>query len=232
MSKKFVFCDLDETLISIKSMFSFNDFWFRHWLDEQGIEADGELDDINAILRSLARGGASREEINRRYYEFFAGRLANDVAACAESWAAHVNATEQDLWLRAGCGEMNRLRALGYEPVLVSGSLIEIVRPLARALDIGHILATNLAQFGGRYTGRIIPPQTIGRGKAVAVEMFLDLHGASAADCAAMGDDRSDIPMLELVGQPIAVAGDPLLVQAAAQRGWRLIESAREPVAA
>jgi HAD superfamily hydrolase (TIGR01490 family) len=232
MSKKFVFCDLDETLISIKSMFSFNDFWFRHWLDEQGIEGHAELDDINAILQSLGRTGASREEINRRYYEFFAGRRAVDVAACAESWFAHVNGTVQGLWLRANCDEMNRLRALGHQPVLVSGSLIEIVRPVARALNIGHILATNLAQHGGSYTGRIIPPQTIGRGKAVAVEMFLELHGGSAADCAAMGDDRSDIPMLELVGHPIAVAGDPLLAQAAAQRGWRLIESAGEPVAA
>ncbi len=47
-----------------------------------------------------------------------------------------------------------------------------------------------------------------------------------------MGDDSSDIPMLELVGQPIAVAGDPLLAQTAEQRGWRRIASAREPVAA
>lgn len=232
MIKKFVFCDLDETLIRIKSMFSFQDFWFHHWLDEQGVEAHAELADINAILQSLGRVGVSREEINRRYYEFFAGRRAVDVAACAESWFAHVNGVVQDLWLQANCAEMKRLRAQGYEPVLVSGSLIEIVRPVARALNITHILATNLAQHGGYYTGRIVPPQTIGRGKAAAVEMFLELHGASAADCAAMGDDRSDLPMLELVGLPIVVPGDPQLTQEALQRGWRCVGFATEAVAA
>ncbi|MBC7859538.1 MAG: HAD family phosphatase [Burkholderiaceae bacterium] len=225
MTKKFVFCDLDETLISMKSMFSFQDYWFQHWTVEQGIDTHGELDDINAILQSLRRRGASREELNRRYYEFFAGRRVSDVAACAERWFAHVSQIGPDLWLHDSCAEMNRLRALGYEPVLVSGSLTEIARPVADALAIRHILATNLMRSGDHYNGRIIAPQTIGQGKARAVASFLDRQQARAADCAAMGDDRSDIPMLELVGDPIAVIGDALLAMEASKRGWRRIES-------
>lgn len=54
---------------------------------------------------------------------------------------------------------------------------------------------------------------------------FLERQQARAADCAAMDDDRSDIPMLELVGGPIAVIGDALLAMEASKRGWRRIES-------
>lgn len=67
--------------------------------------------------------------------------------------------------LLISCAEMNRLRALGYEPVLVSGSLAEIVRPVADALAIRHILATNLMRSGDHYNGRIIAPQTIGQAR-------------------------------------------------------------------
>jgi len=232
MTKKFVFCDLDETLIRIKSMFSFHDFWFRHWLGEAGVQADGELDDINAILQSLSRRGVSREEVNRRYYEFFAGRRAVDVEACAERWFAQVRNNEPDFWLQQSCAEMNRLRALGHEPVLVSGSLIEIVRPIAAALNVDHILATTLTRSGDCFTGRIIPPQTIGLGKAGAVALFLERQQANACDCAAMGDDRSDIPMLELVGDPIAIVGDVLLDHEAGKRGWRRIVLTTLPKAA
>lgn len=232
MNKKFLFCDLDETLISIKSMFSFQDYWFQHWTVEQGIEGHGEFDDITAILQSLRRRGASREELNRRYYEFFAGRRAVDVAACAERWFAHVSQFVPDLWLQDSCAELNRLRALGYQPVLVSGSLTDIVRPVAEALGIEHILATNLMRSGDCYNGRIIAPQTIGLGKARAVTLFLESQQARAEDCAAMGDDRSDIPMLELVGDPIAVVGDAQLAVEAGKRGWRRIECQPVPQAA
>jgi phosphoserine phosphatase len=77
---------------------------------------------------------------------------------------------------------MLRLRTQGYEPVMVSGSLTEILRPIARALDIDPILATTLARSGKRFNGRIIAPQTIGPGKAQAIAAFLERQQADAAD--------------------------------------------------
>ena len=50
--------------------------------------------------------------------------------------------------------------------------------------------------------------------------MFLAQHEVTGTECAAMGDDGSDIPMLESVGHPIAVVGDPVLNAEATRRGW------------
>lgn len=220
--EKFLFCDVDETLIGIKSMLSFHDYWYHHWLPARGLENSEEHGDISAILRALARNGASRNELNLRYYEFFAGRRSADVRACAEQWFAATSG-KPGFWRDACCDELRAMRARGYEPVLVSGSLTDLVQPIARALGVEHVLATRLVSRGEYYTGRIVPPQTIGLGKATAITMFLAQHDASGADCAAMGDDVSDIPMLEAVGHSIAVIGDPELSDEALLRGWRRI---------
>lgn len=220
MTKKFLFCDVDETLISVKSMFSFHEYWFNNWLPTQCDERQREYEDINAIMRALNRHGTTRKELNRRYYEFFAGRSAVEIKACAEEWFTHVSANTPNFWVTESCNEMRHLRAQGYEPVFVSGSLTEILQPIARSLGIEHILATKLTLSREHFNGRIIPPQMVGTGKATSITMFLAQHDVAGAECAAMGDDGSDIPMLESVGHPIAIVGDPVLSAEATRRGW------------
>jgi phosphoserine phosphatase len=60
--------------------------------------------------------------------------------------------------------------------------------------------------------------QTIGQGKARAVEGFWDRVGADARNSFAYGDDISDLPMLEAVGVPIVVAEGRGLEEVAEQR--------------
>jgi phosphoserine phosphatase len=63
----------------------------------------------------------------------------------------------------------------------------------------------------------------IGQGKAEAVRDFLATHGARAEECFAYGDHITDLSMLEAVGHPVAVIGDPKLAQHAQQRRWETL---------
>lgn len=90
-------------------------------------------------------------------------------------------------------------------------------------LGVRHILATRLEVREGRYTGEILPPQTIGAGKAQAVDTFLRARDCSPEWCYAYGDDVSDLPMLEAVGQPTVVSGGRKLKANARTMGWRVI---------
>lgn len=56
------FFDVDETLITVKSMFAF----LRHWLAERGDDG-GEYARITDEIKQLAAAGTPREEINRHY---------------------------------------------------------------------------------------------------------------------------------------------------------------------
>jgi HAD superfamily phosphoserine phosphatase-like hydrolase len=106
---------------------------------------------------------------------------------------------------------------------MVSGSFPAVLTHLARRLGVRHLLATTLEVADGRYTGKILAPQTIGAGKALAIKQFLAGNGGHAEMCHAYGDDLSDLPMLEGVGHPTVVRGDPALEAHAKAMGWRIL---------
>lgn len=225
MKHTYAFFDVDGTLLNTKSMFSFHDYWYRRWNRLNGQAVSEEFEDVTAILRGLAENGAPRELINRRYYEFFAGRPVDTVTACAQAWSRSVLA-DPNLFVTEVVDELDGLRAKGVEPVFVSGSFKEILAPIADHLGVQEVLATSLLHVNGKYTGRFEAPQTIGDGKVAAIAEFLAHRAAEAADCWAFGDDVSDVPMLSAVGHPVAVIGDHALDSVARNRGWRLLHLA------
>lgn len=228
MPHAYAFFDVDGTLLNMKSMFSFHDYWYRRWLPSHSGAVGDEFEDVSAILRALTESGSPRELVNRRYYEFFAGRSVEAVAACAEAWARSVLA-DPGLFIPEVLDELSNLRARSVEPVFVSGSFLEILQPIAEHLGVRQVLATRLLQAGGKYTGRFEAPQTIGTGKAVAITAFLARGTAQAAECWAFGDDASDLPMLEAVGRPVAIIGDPELGAIAQARSWRRLHVGADP---
>jgi len=199
-------------------MFSFQDYWYRAVGDGAGQAA------FLTEMDRLRGENAPWEVLNRRYYAHFAGRSVAAVTACAIAWYDYVERTMPGLYYPAVVAELERHQQAGTEPVFVSGSFQALLAPVAVKLGVGHILATTLEETSdGRYTGVILPPQTIGSGKAEAVRRFLTERGGIAADCYAYGDDISDAPMLDAVGYPTAVLGGRGLQAHAEAKGWRVL---------
>ncbi len=222
MSNAYAFFDVDGTLLRLKSMFSFHDFWYQRWTGLSGSARVEEYEDVTAILRALVESGEPRELINRRYYEYFSGRSVDEVSRCAQAWARTV-VSDPRLFVTEVTDELDALRAKGVEPVFVSGSFIEVLTPIAEHLNVAHVLATRLLHDGKTYTGRFQAPQTIGDGKVLAIAEFLAERSFSPSDCWAFGDDISDVPMLESVGHPVTVIGDSALSSTARSRGWKCL---------
>ncbi len=214
------FFDVDGTLLRTKSMFAFQAFWYR----ARGAAGAREERAFAAEMRALERGGAERETINRAYYRWFAGRDVAEVAQAGEDWFAALEPELPRLLVEPAVAALRAHARAGTEPVFVSGSFAAALRPLARYLGVETILATPLLAAGGRYTGTIGDPQTIGAGKARAAAAYAARAGSALARCHAYGDDRSDLPLLELVGHPHAVGGDPALEAVARTRGWPVLD--------
>ncbi|MEY9944268.1 HAD family hydrolase [Kitasatospora sp. GAS1066B] len=209
-----VFCDVDETLISRKSMFDFLQF---HLVRRYGATGQQQYERIARELRSQGDAGASRSTVNRSYYRAYTGESAAQIEALGRLWFDEC-ATDPDFFIPGTLQELARHRGAGAEIVLVSGSFLPCLAPIAERVGAGHILCTTPIVLDGSYTGEVIEP-VIGEGKRSAVlRMLADHPGVNPLACFAFGDHPSDFPMLDCVGHPRGVGEDPLLREYLTQR--------------
>ncbi|MGN6752634.1 MAG: HAD family hydrolase [Intrasporangium sp.] len=116
----------------------------------------------------------------------------------------------------------------GEDRVVVSASPIELVGRFAEALGLEGAVATRAELDGeGRYTGRLAGEFCYGKGKVIEIEKLAAERGYDLAQCYAYSDSLSDLPMLERVGNAVAVNPDKELRVLAADRGWPVVEVGR-----
>lgn len=217
---KIAFFDVDETLIDLKSMFSFRAFYLhRLWGPERGAKAEAEA--ARRIEHYLVQG-RDRSAINALFYEVFRNHLPESVTEIARLWYAQQR-VRPGFFIQPALKALQDHQQRGDEVAFVSGSAVQILAPLADELGVRQVLANRLEVRDGHLTGQLIPPQTIGSGKREAAVRLMQQLGCAAADCAAYGDHLSDLALLQSVGNPTVVARDPALIAHARQQGWPIL---------
>jgi HAD superfamily hydrolase (TIGR01490 family) len=103
---------------------------------------------------------------------------------------------------------------------LISGSVEPIVRPLARHLGVGEVLAARLETREGTTTGQLENGALAGEHKAQAIVRFAADRGIDLSEAYAYGDSLDDVPMLERVAKPAVVNPGRRLARLARARGW------------
>lgn len=113
-------------------------------------------------------------------------------------------------------------RRAGRDVVIVSSSGAEVVEPIGQMLGVDHVVATELVEVDGRYTGEI-GFYAYGPQKAEAMRDLAARRGYDLARSYAYSDSETDAPMLAAVGHPYAVNPDRALRRMAAERGWPVL---------
>ncbi len=111
-------------------------------------------------------------------------------------------------------------REAGHVLALLTSATRFLSAPVAAALEVEHILCTEVGERDGLFTGAHISPACYGSGKVVHAEQFAADHGISLEASFFYSDSYSDLPMLERVGEPRVVNPDPRLRREASRRGW------------
>jgi HAD superfamily hydrolase (TIGR01490 family) len=217
----YAFFDVDGTLISIKSMFSFLDYM----VEELNIAGSPQVSDYRARLARMIAEEAPREDINRFYYSIYAGLDVELVEQLGRQWYGLVR-NREGLFLSRMLEEIRWHQRQGARIVLVSGSFRAILQPLAEELRIDDLICAPLEVRAGRYTGQLTGTPTIGQGKAEGMRAYAQRQPIEATRCYAYGDDISDVPMLEMVGNPSSVNPDAAFRDLCKQRSWNIIEAA------
>jgi HAD superfamily hydrolase (TIGR01490 family) len=205
--------DLDNTLLGGDS-----DYLWGRFLVEQGLV-----------------DGVYYERENRRYYEEYkAGTLDihEFLRFSLKPLAAHEMATLQQ-WHRRFMAEkiapimlpraatlLESHRAAGDYLLIITATNSFVTAPIAAALGVDHLLATEPALVNGRYSGEVEGTPCFQQGKVVRLNEWLAQSGHNLADSWFYSDSHNDLPLLELVTHPVAVDADETLSGLAEARGW------------
>ncbi|MDK2126683.1 HAD family hydrolase [Parachitinimonas caeni] len=211
----YAFFDVDETLIHPKSMFDFLRFWY-----ERRQQPDEYARQMYLIQQQVC-SGADRAQVNRFYYRQFAGLPFVELMVAGLDWFNERLASGK-LFKPGIVERLGQLRQQGIEPVLVSGSMLPVLMPIARKLGAQGVLCAEQESHAGLLTGELTA-SAIGSAKRERLQAFLAERGADARQCHAFGDHISDLPMLEAVAYPTAVDPCPELATIARQRGWPIL---------
>ncbi|HTI76824.1 MAG TPA: HAD-IB family hydrolase [Mycobacterium sp.] len=116
-------------------------------------------------------------------------------------------------------------QARGHTVALSSSALTIHAEPVARFLEIGHVLCNHFElDDEGRLTGRIAKPVVWGRNKASAVQQFCEANDVELQRSYFYADGNEDTALMKLVGMPRPVNPRPGLAAAAAEHGWPVLQ--------
>jgi HAD superfamily hydrolase (TIGR01490 family) len=113
--------------------------------------------------------------------------------------------------------------AAGDVCAIVTGATPYAARPLAGALRIPHVVASELERDAqGMFTGLPEYPLCYGVGKVARASRLAARLGFALRDAVFYTDSITDLPLLEAVAEPVCVNPDPRLKRIAKKRGWRI----------
>ena len=212
------FFDLDRTLMSGSSAYYFGKASYREGLRPLHLligDAAGSI-----VFKLFGASDEKSAQLRDRILESVKGQKAETFRSMApgviEEIIPRIRPEAQAL--------LDMHAAAGRDVYIVSASPIEIVGELARALDITGALATVSEIRDGVYTGRLEGPFCYGEGKAVVMRKLMADRGYDSERCYAYSDSASDLPMMQLVGNPVAVNPDRAMMAVAHRRGWPVVE--------
>jgi len=115
---------------------------------------------------------------------------------------------------------VNAHLAKGHTVAIISAATPYQVNPIARDLNIEHVMCTKMEVAKGKFTGNIVEPACWGEGKAHAAKELVEKYKLDLSKSYFYTDSAADAPLLEIVGNPRPVNPDTKLSALAFKNNW------------
>jgi HAD superfamily hydrolase (TIGR01490 family) len=212
------FFDLDRTLIEGSSAFQFARAAYRAKL----LGRRQLLSDAIANVRFRLRGASDEDSLALR--ERIAASLQGTRVTDLERLGVDVLAGILPRVYPKMLALAHEHQDAGRRSYIVTAASQELAETLARVMAFDGAIGSQISEVvDGVYTGKAAGLFVYGTGKARAIEQMAQAEGIDLAQSYAYSDSESDLPMLRVVGHPVAVNPDPKLARIARQEGWQVL---------
>lgn len=211
------FFDVDNTIVRGASIFH-----IARGLYRRGFLTAGDIARFawqQAAFVAVGENHGTIGDVQARALGFIAGRSVQEMRAVGEEVFDELLVNK--LW--PGTLALARMHEdAGQRVWLVTATPIEVAEVIAERLQLTGALGTVSEHVDGVYTGKLVGAAMHGDAKAQAVRELAEREGLALRRCAAYSDSANDIPLLSLVGHPVAVNPDHRLRAHARANGWQV----------
>jgi HAD superfamily hydrolase (TIGR01490 family) len=198
---------------------------------------DGDSDSLwgKFLVREGVLDGERYAAANARYYaDYRAGKLdiheflafglkplADNDPATLEAWRERFVADSILPRIPAAARALlGRHREAGHVLAIITATNSFVTAPVATALEVPHLIATEPEREGGRFTGRVSGIPCFREGKVARLKEWLYEEAYTPEETWFYSDSHNDLPLLSEVQHPVAVNPDEVLLRTARERGW------------
>jgi len=215
------FFDLDRTLMAGSSAFQFGRVAYRNGLvSRRRLAADAWE---NLRFRLYGSTDAATDAMRVRMGELLHGVRVRDLQRLAPGVLAGVLPR-----LYPGMLEIAYAHQDAGRPIFIcTAAAQEMAELMAVVLTFDGAVGSVSEIVEGHYTGRPGGPFTYREGKAAAIRQLAEREQIDLSASWAYSDSESDLPMLRLVGHPVAVNPDAELERVARAEDWEIMRFER-----
>jgi HAD superfamily hydrolase (TIGR01490 family) len=214
--KTCAFFDLDKTLLSETTA-----TLYSKYLYEKGDMKRWEMIKASYLYLKYRLNFLDVETMMKRFARERKGKPESVMISFCDSW---FDSAVKDYIYPCAKELIKEHKQREHITAVLSGSIKYTCEPIVRFLSIDHCLSTQLEVQNGFFTGRLVEPLCIGKGKIYWAKRFSEEKGIDLEKSYFYTDSISDLPMLRIIGNPIVVNPDPILMVEAKRRGWRIIK--------
>ncbi len=215
--KKAAFFDIDGTLYDGVVSIDF----LKYLLKENKLKARDMLMVLKFIYYIFLNklDFIDRLELNRKLYSNIKGWNVESINKTAEEFYKKV---VNEKFYPEALKILNRHIENKEVVVAVTSGLINIVNPLKKHLKLDALAGTEVGSNNGRFNGSVRKLR-IGKNRAEFVSSYCKSNKIDLKNSYAYSDHYSDLPMLSIVGNAVAVNPDKKLERIAKRNSWKTI---------
>jgi phosphatidylglycerophosphatase C len=194
--KKLALFDFCETIINLQTADAYINYLYNNSKSLRSLSIE--------IVRLLLKNSRLLYGLNHKQFQLLQikGLLINKVSTLTNQF---VNDILNQNILEKSLLKLQEHQDKGHHVIVVSGGFTPYIKEFMKNYNVNDVIATDLETIGNQFTGKIDGLNCMGTNKLIKLKQYINTDEYDLKNSYAYSDSKSDLPLLQFVGNGYAV---------------------------